>query len=273
MKAHWLLPVAFFGTLECGLAQTRPVYPYKTVEYIAPDGHVLPGPEGADHRTERTFRDSLSGTVRVYDAQGLLKEITPYANMAYLITLGPRTTYYASGQMHIKEDLVGNKRNGEFLVFYPDGKLKRRETYAADERTAAECFAPDGSPVPYYPFEVMPSYKGGGSEKIVQAIQANVRYPIEALRSNTQGVVFVAFRVAATGAVEDVKVVKGVSDALDRATMAAVKKLTGFAPGRQDGEPVSVSFTLPITFQIRQEVQSFQRPGSLAPGQPATGPY
>lgn len=273
MKAHWLLPVVFFGAMECGQAQSRAVYPHKTVEYIAPDGHLLTSAEGADHRIERTYRDSLSGTVRLYDAQGHIKEITPYANLAYLITLGPRTTYYPSGQMHIKEDLVANKRNGEFLVYYPDGKLKRRETYAADERKTAECFAPDGSPVAYFPFEVMPAYKGGGSAKIVQAIQANVRYPVVALRDNTQGVVYVSFRVAATGAVEDVKVVKGVSGALDGATIAAVKKLSGFTPGTLDGEPVAVSFTLPITFRITQEVQTFRRPGGLEPGQPATGPY
>ncbi|MDO7852647.1 energy transducer TonB [Hymenobacter convexus] len=255
MKLAWL--TAALLSAQVGWAQTRPTYPYKTVEYIAPDNHVLPGPEGADHRTERIFRDSLTGSVRIYDAAGRIKEITPYADMARHITLGPRTTYYDSGATHTKEDLVANKRQGEFVVYYPDGKVKRRETYEANERKTAECYAPDGSVLPYYPYEVMPTYKGGGTEKIVRAIQANVRYPAEALRNGTEGRVFVSFRVSATGAVEDVRVVRGLGSALDAETIAAVKKLSNFTPGMQDGEPAAVTFTLPITYRITQAPPAF----------------
>jgi protein TonB len=247
-----LLGVAFCGSIGISLAQSRQVYPYKTVEYIAADNHVLVGPEGAHHRIERTFRDSLSGTVRMYDAAGRIKEITPYADMAHLITYGVRTTFYESGQMHTKEDLVASKRNGEFVVYYPDGRVKRRETYEANERKTAECFGADGSPVAYFPYEVMPTYRGGGTEKIVQSIQASVRYPAEALRNNVQGRVYVSFRVAPTGEVADMKIVKGLGNGLDEATIEAVKKLSKFNPGLLDGEAVSVSFTVPITYKITQ---------------------
>jgi protein TonB len=252
MKTHLLLGVALCSSIGISLAQTRQTYPYKTVEYIAADNHVLPSPEGAHHRIERTFRDSLSGWERVYDAAGHLAEMALYADIIHRISLGPRTTFYESGQLRTKEDLVAGKRNGEFLVYYPEGQLKRRETYQADVRQAGECFAKDGSPVPYYPYQVMPSYKGGGSDRIVRAIQANVRYPAEALRSGIEGRVFVSFRVAASGAVEDIKVVKGLGYSLDEETIAAVKKLSKFTPGTLDGEPVAVSFTLPITFKITQ---------------------
>ena len=251
-------------------AQVAQAVPPKSVEYIAPDGHVLPGPEGADHRVERVYRDSISGVERIYSAKGTLKMSTPYAHLARQLKLGPQTTFYETGQLHSKEDFVGNQRNGEFVVYYPDGKVKRRETYVADVRQAGDCFAPDGSPVVFTEYEVLPTYQGGGQDKIVRAIMANVRYPAEALRNQSQGRVFVAFRVGIAGQVEDIKVVKGVSGALDAAAVAAVKKLGLFVPGTQDGEPVAVSFTIPVTFSITVAPATFQSP-SQSPG--FGGPY
>lgn len=232
-------------------SQIHPTYPRKTTEYIGQDGQKLPSDEGAHRRIDRTFRDSLSGTERVYNAAGKLLEITPYANMAHLVKLGPQTTYYETGQLHTKDDYVGAKRNGEFIVYYPEGQVKRRETYVADERKSEACFAKDGSSVPYYPYEVMPVYERGGQEEIVRAVQFNTRYPVQALRNQEQGRVFVSFTVNEAGKVENVQVVKGVSPSLDAETVAAVRKLKAFTPGRLDGEPVSVSFTVPINYSIR----------------------
>ncbi|GAB3846836.1 hypothetical protein GCM10028822_07410 [Hymenobacter terrigena] len=255
------------------LAQSRPTYPYKTVTYIGSDNHVLPGPEGAHHWLEYVYRDSLSGTIRQYSAAGKLQESTPYADMAHLIKLGPKTTFYDNGNVRSKEDFVAAKRNGEFVVYYPEGQVKRRETYVADVRQTGECFAEDGSTVPFYEYTRMPSYKGGGTDKMTRAIAANVRYPDEALRNQIQGRVFVAFEVGLNGEVANAKVVKGLGYGLDEAALNAVKKLTGFVPGQLDGVPVAVSFTLPVIFSISQAPASRQ---SVAPsrGFPASsGPY
>jgi len=242
-------------------AQTHPAYPYKTTEYLSKEGKALPGPEGAFQRIERTFRDSLSGAERVYNAAGKLMEMTPYADMEHRVKLGPRTTFYENGQLYTKADYVGANLQGEFVVYYLEGQVKRRETYEAGERKTEACFAKDGSPVPYFPFEVMPVYDKGGNDEIVRAVQMNVRYPVSALKNQEQGRVFVSFVVNATGGVENVQVVKGVSPALDGATVDAVKKLKPFTPGRLDGEPVAVSFTVPVTFKI-QEAPRTVRPSS-----------
>lgn len=231
--------------------QERRTYPYKTTEYVAADGQALPGPEGADYRIERSYRDSLSGVERRYDAKGKLQLSTPYGHMGYRIKLGPQTSFYEGGQLRSKDDYVNDKRDGAFLVYYPDGRVKRRETYTAGERKTAECFAPDGAPATFYEYEVMPTYQGGGTNAVVRAIQGKAKYLVEALRNQEQGQVFVSFRVNPAGEVENVHIAKGVSPSLDRETTAAVKLLKGFEPGRLDGEAVAVSFTVPITFSIR----------------------
>lgn len=232
-------------------AQDSSTYPYKTREYFGPDDRKVAGPEGAHHSIEHVYRDSTAGTIRRYNANGNLQESTQYADIRYLVKLGPRVTFYENGKVQTKDDYVGDERQGEFLVYYPDGALKRRERYVANERTSGECFAPDGSPVAFYPYQVMPSYRGGGTEKLVQAIQAHLVYPSQALMNDTQGRVFVAFVVTATGEIADVKVVKGVSAALDAAAITAVRKVKGLAPGQLDGHAVQVAMTVPITFGIR----------------------
>jgi protein TonB len=167
------------------------------------------------------------------------------------VKLGPQTNYYETGELLSKIDYVGNKRNGEFVVFYKDGKVKRREKYQNDIRTGAECFGPNGSPIAYFDYEVMPSYRNGGLQNMVAAIQKQVRYPADALRNQIQGKVFVSFAVNPAGELQDVKIVKGLSASLDAEVLRAVNTLHGFTPGMQDGVPVTVSFTAPITFAIR----------------------
>ena len=268
-----LLLAAFLLLASIADAQTRLAYPYKTIEYLDLNGQKLPGAEGAHQRIERTFRDSLSGTERLYNAAGKLLEITPYADMAHRIKFGPKTTFYDNSKVRTKEDFVGEKRHGEFLVYYPEGQLKRRETYMADVRKTSECFALDGSAVPFYEYYQMPTYKGGGTDKMTRALAANVRYPAEALQNQIQGRVFISFEVGLDGEVTKAKVLKGLGHGLDEAALKAVKKLFGFVPGQVDGVPVPVSFTLPVTFSITQVPAG---PPSAAPsrGFPASpGPY
>ena len=83
--------------------------------------------------------------------------------------------------MRTKEDFVGNKRQGKYLMFFPEGKLNRRETYAADVRIGGECFNLDGQQVSFFEYDVMPSHKGGGTDQMVRAIYRSIRYPHSSL--------------------------------------------------------------------------------------------
>ncbi|QIL78441.1 TonB family protein [Hymenobacter sp. HDW8] len=58
--------------------------------------------------------------------------------------------------------------------------------------------------------------------------------------------VFVSFTVGPHGGVYAVKLQKGVGGATDAAVLAAVQRLPRFVPGKQNGRPVAVSFTVPV---------------------------
>ena len=117
----------------------------------------------------------------------------------------------------------------------------------------------DGPPItevvesrPYTYVEQMPELPGGGGQlAIVTAIQKAVKYPGLALRNGIEGKMYVSFTVNPKGEVIDVKIVKGLGSGLDEETLRAIKTLPRFIPGKQNGREVSVSFTVPVTFQIQ----------------------
>ena len=98
----------------------------------------------------------------------------------------------------------------------------------------------------YVYVEQMPMLpNGGGNAAIVESIQRSIVYPVGVSAS---GRVFVSFTVNQAGGVQDIKVVKSLVPAFDKAVVAAVEKLPNFIPGKQSGKPVNVSFTVPIMF-------------------------
>ena len=87
---------------------------------------------------------------------------------------------------------------------------------------------------------------GGGSAAIGAAIRQAI--PAATAAACPGGRVFVAFTVQPDGTVTDAKIVKGLNNACDEATLAAVGKLPRFVPGKQNGRAVAVSFTVPVQF-------------------------
>lgn len=95
--------------------------------------------------------------------------------------------------------------------------------------------------------EVMPQFPGGG-EALRKFISSNLRYPIEAQKRGVQGKVFVNFIVNETGGVTNIKLMRGINLYLDAEAMRVVRLMPKWEPGRQDGKPVKVSYTVPINF-------------------------
>ncbi|WP_369810674.1 energy transducer TonB [Hymenobacter cheonanensis] len=88
-------------------------------------------------------------------------------------------------------------------------------------------------------------------EAVIAAIQRACRYPAEALRNRVQGTVLIGFTVNQQGEIRDIRVEQGVNTDLDEATVAAVKMLPRFRPGRQSGQNVAVRYTLPIRWAVQ----------------------
>lgn len=97
--------------------------------------------------------------------------------------------------------------------------------------------------------EVEPTFPGGEAA-MMSWIQENIEYPQLAVEMGEQGKVFVQFVVNKDGSIQDVKVLRGVSDALDGEAKRVVRKMPKWTPGEQAGKKVRVRYTLPIQFRL-----------------------
>ena len=100
----------------------------------------------------------------------------------------------------------------------------------------------------YKQVEQMPSYPGGNAA-LLQDVSNNLQWPEDACC--TQGRVVVQFVITKDGSLGTIKVVRSLSPEFDQAAINAVKRLKKFNPGRQNGKPVNVWYTMPITFRMQ----------------------
>jgi len=100
--------------------------------------------------------------------------------------------------------------------------------------------------------EEMPEYPGG-EEAIKKDIAEAVNYPDDAKKKGIQGKVYVTFVVDEQGKVTDAKIARGVDPLLDKEALRVMGQLKTWKPGKEKGEAVKVSYTVPIKFALDDE--------------------
>lgn len=97
----------------------------------------------------------------------------------------------------------------------------------------------------YLPYaQVMPEPVGG-----LQTLYSKISYPEMAKRNGVEGKVYVMAYVNKQGAVDDVKVIKGIGSGCDEAAIDGIRK-TKFTVGKNEGAAVNVKVSLSIVFKI-----------------------
>jgi TonB family protein len=102
----------------------------------------------------------------------------------------------------------------------------------------------------YYVSETMPSYPGGPAA-LMKYLSETVKYPAAAYKNKIEGRVIVSFIVKRDGQLSNAEVVRSVSPELDAEALRVVKGMPKWIPGKQDGKPVNVRYTVPLTFRIQ----------------------
>ena len=100
----------------------------------------------------------------------------------------------------------------------------------------------------YSSVDQMPEFPGGDAA-LQEYIKTHIKYPAKALKNRIEGCVIVDFVVDKKGNIGEVMVVQSVDKDLDKEAVRVVKSLPKFTPGRQNGQVVSVWYTLPVTFK------------------------
>ncbi|MBC8004403.1 MAG: TonB family protein [Verrucomicrobia bacterium] len=105
-----------------------------------------------------------------------------------------------------------------------------------------------------YIVEEMPEFPGG-EQALRNFLAAHIKYPVEAQQKGIQGKVYVSIVVTKTGKVVNAKIARGVAPSLDNEALRVVESLPTWTPGKQKGETVDVSYTIPINFALEGNTQ------------------
>ena len=139
---------------------------------------------------------------------------------------------------------------------------QEQEASAADPASPATGYAvtvtdepnavdPEKEAVPFNLIEQKPGFNGGDANEFSKWVNSHLQYPEQAKVDKAQGRVILQFTIGADGVLRDVKVLRGAREDLDAEAVRVVSSSPKWEPGRQNGEPVPVTFTFPIVYQLR----------------------
>jgi protein TonB len=97
--------------------------------------------------------------------------------------------------------------------------------------------------------ENQPEFQGGMSE-FYKYLQKKLKYPTQARRMGVEGKVFVQFVVDKTGALSEIKVIKGIGSGCDEEAIRVLQESPIWSPGKQRGKAVKVKMVIPIVFKL-----------------------
>jgi protein TonB len=104
-----------------------------------------------------------------------------------------------------------------------------------------------GDDTPLVSVEEMPEFPGG-DKGLNEYLGSHIVYPEEAKAVDAEGKVYVRFVVERNGSVDEVQIARSVHRSLDKEAKRVIESLPTWKPGKQNGRPVRVLFTIPINF-------------------------
>lgn len=170
--------------------------------------------------------------------------------------------YWPDGQVRAKFVYQMGKPEGEWVSYHVNGRQARQETYQNGELSAGKCFTSAGQDTTYYPFLVLPYFPGCteqgdailqqrcGDRKMLEFIQKNLKYPLEAQINNRAGIVTVGFYVEPNGDITEPFFIEEVSEEIAEECLRLIRRFPLWIPGQKDGRPDRVAYELNVTFRL-----------------------
>ena len=152
----------------------------------------------------------------------------------------------------VKFEVVENK------VDVADNNLDKFNSETDPNEILADPFGDDGegevfidnTPLPPFDPSVLEHRAKfpGGEKALLKFIRDNTIYPEEQKELGISGVVWIKFVINPKGKVTDVNVLRSPDRALSKSAVRTIKLLPNFKPAKQNGQKVSMYYTIPIKF-------------------------
>lgn len=99
--------------------------------------------------------------------------------------------------------------------------------------------------------EQMPEFNGG-NKSMYEFLGKSIHYPKLAMTESIEGKVILQFVIDSKGAVNKIEVMKAIGGGCEEEAIRVVNQMPKWSPGKQNGKPVSVRYTLPIAFKLSE---------------------
>ncbi len=97
-------------------------------------------------------------------------------------------------------------------------------------------------------------------QKLMGFVGTHLKYPEEARKKGIQGTVIAQFVVKKDGSIGKLKIIRDIGEGCGDAVMAVLKTIQElpdkWTPGKQNGQPVNVMYTLPVKFALNDKPKS-----------------
>jgi TonB family protein len=99
-------------------------------------------------------------------------------------------------------------------------------------------------------YDQVPEFKGGETA-LMNFINHEMKYPQEARENKIEGIVKVRIMINEEGSISNASISGAVNPALDAEALRIVRLLPKWQPAKLKGKPVSVRYTIPVTFKLQ----------------------
>ena len=162
------------------------------------------------------------------------------------------------GKFHLDNVPVGSWID-VFMIDCEIGRLQVTEKNASDLQFVIAFDGPTSSKSPgsdvFDVVEEMPAFPGG-AVAMMDFFMKNMKYPKDAMEAKQEGRVIAQFVVEKDGSISGSHIVKSVSPSLDAEALRIVNAMPNWTPGRQNGKPVRVKYTVPLSFKLKGDTDN-----------------
>lgn len=153
----------------------------------------------------------------------------------------------------IKYEYVGNFSDGLTQVIYENrfGYMDKKGNTTFDPPVSDKITHVIDSEVVDVT-ETLPSFVGG-QDAMFRWLSEHIQYPEEAFKNGIKGRVVATFYVERDGSVTNIEIIRSVHPLLDNETIRVLGAMPKWIPGTQNGEPVRVKYTVPLTYNFTEE--------------------
>ena len=154
------------------------------------------------------------------------------------------------GKLRVKFTPPVIKGDVEVLPETPKkSNLSKKENVVEAENDSCNNYRQDENGV-YDSVEEMPTYPGGMSA-LMAFVNKNFKCPKEVEELGIQGRIVCTLVINEDGSISDIKVVRPVHPLYDAEFVRVVEAMPKWNPGKHNGKPVKVKYTIPMTMCLR----------------------